>query len=722
MKKETIFSLLFMVLLFVITPSFAQISAGGTPPSFIFETENAWLSSTIDMPITFDVAAMRAEDVTRKLENLPPRVGKIISVNLTTENSGEWTTLPNGQQIWRLCIYAENALGIMLTYDKFEIPVGGKLFLYNDDRSGIIGAFTEESNPKRVEFATEFIQGDMITVEYVAPLSGASASPIVISGVAYGYNNLFFENEEETGESRASGACEVNINCPEGSNWQDQKKGVARLTIPDGAWVYYCSGSVVNNTSGNLDPLVLTAYHCFADLGASNVNQTVFNFHYEYNACTGGGAASTKTMTGAQILVNVPTSQASDGTLLRLNQAIPAAYDVYYNGWDKRNTAATSGVCIHHPDGDRKKISTFTATLVSSGNINLDGNIMAPNSVWRVIWAQTQTNWGVTEGGSSGSPLFNQDKRIVGTLSGGSSYCSTPSQPDYYGKLWYHWDRHSTQQMKTYLDPTNSGLEYIDGTYTAGVSSYTITATAGANGKITPSGSVTVAPGANQTFTFEANSEYEINQVLVDGSNNPGAVTNKSYTFTNVTANHTISVSFKAISSSFIPVTNITQLPLDATTGTPLTLTGNIIPSNATNQTITWSIVDAGTTGATLTGNIFNTTGPGNAIVRATIVNGSAVGTDYKKAFNISVTGVGIAESAQKSGIVVFPNPTTGEIHVACDKLQVTNIEVFDIFGRKLSFNHLINSSSNHLINISHLSNGIYFLKVDEKVMKVIKN
>lgn len=70
---------------------------------------------------------------------------------------------------------------------------------------------------------------------------------------------------------------------------------------------------------------------------------------------------------------------------------------------------------------------------------------------------------------------------------------------------------------------------------------HTITATARAGGTITPSDSVTVAEGADQTFTITANQGYEIDDVKVDGQS-VGAQT--SYTFTNVTADHTISASF----------------------------------------------------------------------------------------------------------------------------------------------------------------------------------
>jgi hypothetical protein len=74
---------------------------------------------------------------------------------------------------------------------------------------------------------------------------------------------------------------------------------------------------------------------------------------------------------------------------------------------------------------------------------------------------------------------------------------------------------------------------------------HTITASADENGSINPSGAVTVEEGEDQLFTFTANSGYEIDQVLIDGVNDPVAVTAGTYTFTNVTTDHTILVTFR---------------------------------------------------------------------------------------------------------------------------------------------------------------------------------
>ena len=100
------------------------------------------------------------------------------------------------------------------------------------------------------------------------------------------------------------------------------------------------------------------------------------------------------------------------------------------------------------------------------------------------------------------------------------------------------------------------------------INTYTIVATAGANGTITPSGTTTVNHGTNQSFTITPDNNYQISTITVDGV----VVTNvPTYTFTNVTANHTISVAFE-----LIPVN---QFQITATAG----LNGTITPNGIVN-------------------------------------------------------------------------------------------------------------------------------------------
>jgi hypothetical protein len=136
---------------------------------------------------------------------------------------------------------------------------------------------------------------------------------------------------------------------------------------------------------------------------------------------------------------------------------VPATYSPYFSGWDHSGNTPTSGVGIHHPSGDIKKISFENQALIST-----TFGACPPNSHWGV------TTWdsGVTEGGSSGSPLYDQNHRIIGQLHGGASACGAANLSDEYGKFSVSWNpagSNTTNQLKAWLDPNNSGAEFING-------------------------------------------------------------------------------------------------------------------------------------------------------------------------------------------------------------------------------------------------------------------
>ncbi|MBU1719035.1 MAG: PKD domain-containing protein [Bacteroidetes bacterium] len=452
----------------------AQISYGGTPASFEFSERGTIISTEVIQYPAPGVSHLAYEDSLAAVNGDPGyRVGVAIPVNLNPSNSGSWTTLPNGQRIWTLRLEVPGAQALGLNYSKFKIPSGGKLFVYNEAKTQVIGSFTEKNNPKGQEFATELIYDDVVILEYVAPFSFRkkgeliSATPelplINISNLAYIYRDahpVIFEESVRIDESDA--ACEININCPDGANWQDEKRGIGRVLLKEGAGYYWCTGTLVNNVRQDFKPYFLLAYHCSAVASAADHNQWTFYFNYERAGCPNTGTASeTQTVIGCVERAEGNINGGSDMALVELNTDPPAGYNVYWNGWE-RNTAPVpqSGVGIHHPAGDIKKISTFSSPVTS--DTWWDGtNTGATNAHWNAIWVA-----GTTEGGSSGSPLFNQNHRVVGTLSGGSSSCSNLYGDNLYGKFSYHWQSNggtAAAQVKPWLDPDNTNTMQLNG-------------------------------------------------------------------------------------------------------------------------------------------------------------------------------------------------------------------------------------------------------------------
>ena len=453
---------------------FAQISEGGTPPSFLYSTEkkNKSIKQGIkNIYIPFSLEDLKADDLKLTEENHPPRVAILLPASFTPANSGIWSTLPGGERIWQLRIIADKAIAISLYYKKFNIPEGGKLFIYNSTHTHILGAYTHNTHTGSGKFTTEFVAGDDIVLEYVAPEGNESPQnpEIEIEEIGYGYNHLSIKDADN---ESISGSCMVDINCEEGDQWQDHKNGVVKMIIPIGTSSFLCTGAILNNTKEDLKPYLLTAFHCLLSskeqATATDLSQAQFFFRYENSSCEKKLHTAPVSMIGCTYIAGAPLENGVDGALLLLNGKIPDNLNAYYNGWDRRNIAPQSGVCIHHPQGDVKKISTYDQPAISDTWIS--GSTQGlQNGHWNVIFKSTTNGHGVTEGGSSGAPLFDQNKRITGFLTGGNANCTDRKEGrNLFGKLSLFWDqcgKEENQRIDKYLDPIGSGVEYLDGRY-----------------------------------------------------------------------------------------------------------------------------------------------------------------------------------------------------------------------------------------------------------------
>ena len=457
MKK----SFLFLSVILSIS-CFSQISQDGIPLSFT-QTLSREVPTVIITPPNTN--ALESEDIENALKGKPYRYAVQVETDIDVAKDGLWENLENDIRVWRINIKSEGAKALGLYYNSFWIPSNGKLFVYNSDKTKLLGAYTNLNNHESGVFANEIIEDNKLTLEYIQKGEG---NPIIkINQVSYAYRSI--KTARSVSGFGDSESCQVNINCsPEGDNWQDVKRAVCRISIKIGGNSYWCSGSFINNTQQNCKPYVLTADHCAYDddnnsyASSNDMNQWLFYFNYEAAECENPNSSpSSNTMTGCSRISNSSAtgsiSNTSDFHLLELNNDIPYDYGLFAAGWNRANSASTNGVGIHHPAGDIKKISRYTQSTTSAGYD------------WRVKWSSTNNGHGVTEGGSSGSPLLNANKQITGNLSTGSSACSPAfllNGSDYYGKFSYSWDQNgnsSNRQLKPWLDPNNSGIISLNG-------------------------------------------------------------------------------------------------------------------------------------------------------------------------------------------------------------------------------------------------------------------
>lgn len=452
MKKHLFFSAFAFLFFFTFSSvniATAQLSKGGKPVSFDKHFHPSRSVQFKNLPAV-NLAALQAEDKINDQSKGPFRFGFNHFVNLNLENSGTWTILEDGSRIWQLGLKSPGAVSLNLTFDDFYLPVGAKVFVYTEDKNFIYGAFTEQNNDNSKKFATDLIPGSSVIIEYFEPAAVVNQGRLNLFRVTHGYRGVKEFTLKSFGDG---GTCQVNVNCALGANWQNEKHGVVCLVVNGSE---FCTGSLINDVPQDSKPYVLTANHC----SSSNDFATwVFRFNWEAPGCTTPGTSPSTSQS-----LNTSTLRARDaGTDFCLVEitgglvggTVPASYAPYFNGWSAVNTPATSVVAIHHPSGDIKKISEALNPTVTSTYNSAD--------CWKIgLWTTA-----CTEPGSSGSPLFDQNKRIVGQLYGGPSSCGAPtsSMNDYYGKFATSWLGGGTAstQLKTWLDPGNTGTTTLDG-------------------------------------------------------------------------------------------------------------------------------------------------------------------------------------------------------------------------------------------------------------------
>lgn len=322
----------------------------------------------------------------------------------------------------------------------------------------VYGAFTGQLNNKGTnDFSTAPIPGDTVILEYWEPIYNSDVSDVKaesdnvrlrVSSIVHGFRKSTFDFQD-------SGPCNIDVACKEGNPFRDQIKSVGILVTDVGQ--RFCSGALLNNAAQDGKQYFLTANHCVFE----NTTNFIVGFNYQYNNCVSGGMAATsepfmKTVQGLRL---VSSWDMSDFALFEILETIPDHYNVFYSGWSRAPNVPADVATVHHPSGDVKKISTF------DGQTQLTSWSEEPNKYHLMIPSWTK---GITEPGSSGSPLFEkQNHRIVGQLHGGLSSCQYTQGYDVYGGLAYSWDSgpDCKSRLRDYLDPKNQGVLGMSGNY-----------------------------------------------------------------------------------------------------------------------------------------------------------------------------------------------------------------------------------------------------------------
>jgi len=365
-------------------------------------------------------------------EKLPNPVG--FSASKKSAKSA-WTTLADGSKLWVLNIEATDAEAVRVHFQNVVLPAGCFFFVYkSDDPNEAVGPYDQSSLYRGGDCWSESVFSSHVTVECSVPASiDVSDVRFEVKEIAYIYVNVFEQG------LRKVGACHYDVTCYPA--WNLQKNAVAGLGSIGSVGVLWCTGCLLNDT----DPYTyvdyfMTANHCVGSQGDADTLE--FYWFYQTATCNGtvpSVSSVPRTGGGADYLAGRDDFWGNDFSFLRLRQETPAG--VGYAGWTTEGLAPGDAVIgIHHPDGSWKRINF--------GHYN-----SANKNYWSVQWSQ-----GVTEPGSSGSPLFDAEHRFVGQLWGGSSSCVNQNGIDDYGRFDI-----SYPVIKDWLNPgsLSSGLWYI---------------------------------------------------------------------------------------------------------------------------------------------------------------------------------------------------------------------------------------------------------------------
>lgn len=482
---------LFLLLLGTLSlyPLSAQIDQGGTPSTEIISLRRAAVGDgsrvlSLAAPKRSDFVAFAKAHSGAKGEFRVLPVGMPIATDITPANSGTIGATADGRLTWQVALQSPEARSLQLFFGKYRLLPGARLFILSPEGNVLRGAFTEINNSELEKLAIAPIEGDALIIYYEGPQGESHLPQLQLTQVGYGFislNDLLSESNEAPALRWGEPSISYNeeIAC---SPAVVTKPDVATQAQSDVLLMIrgssFCSGSLINNTAEDGAAYILTASHCMnasyrkkglLKYAEESAAETIFFFNYKsplgkpiVRGC------EEQSLAGAKI---VALNEELDMCLLKIvgtdpnplwkkSGGIPASFMPYYAGWNVENDHPEGPfICLHHPHGNVVRYSRCDATSLQHTNVDI--NIYQFYDQHYLI---NKWNIGTTAPGSSGSPLYDKNRRIVGALTGGNSYCTNPIN-DYYYILQHGYELQADKerQLKPWLDPIGKGTRTLDG-------------------------------------------------------------------------------------------------------------------------------------------------------------------------------------------------------------------------------------------------------------------
>ena len=238
------------------TLAFSQISHGGSP----YFLQNSLLRAA-SKPFFIEMPSFNLDSLLRgegdKGENM--RGGYKFAHKFLTDisiNDAVKTVLEDGTVVKQIGIRSAGAYSINLLLRDFDIPKGGKLFIFSYDRSHVLGSFDHRNNNPEKVLPIQPVTGDAVIIEYSEPSNTSFSGQFTVSEVNHDYRDIF--RVEPKPDHNTYYNCMPDVFC---ENVIKETIRSTVLLIFNGN--VFCSGSIITDASAGGEPYLLTAAHCF---------------------------------------------------------------------------------------------------------------------------------------------------------------------------------------------------------------------------------------------------------------------------------------------------------------------------------------------------------------------------------------------------------------------------------------------------------------------------
>jgi len=361
---------------------------------------------SVDLPTLIDQVAPQ-----------PERFAVAVPQRISADAQGEWSST-GSRRVWTYSVQIPTAVSMSFHASRLAMPTSAVL--------SVSGAHSTVSyrarDVSRGGLWSRPLLGDTLTLSLSVAASEAGAVQLQIDSLQAGYRGLGGANAASTQ------SCTENYSCDATTANQGPAHATVAVLIGN---QYQCTGTLLNNTSGDLTPYVLTARHCESGQLGGGAPQNAGSMTVYWDAVSPCGAVlgsiydgSAPQQGGASTVV-----EQQDAWLVRLD-APPVVSDAYWAGWDATGSVFTGGYSLHHALGYNKQYVGWYGQAILQHIPSSTLNAGYDSTFWGLV-----NQLGNVGSGASGSAVFDPNNHVVGSgslaalQSGGNSAGVCPVNP-----------------------------------------------------------------------------------------------------------------------------------------------------------------------------------------------------------------------------------------------------------------------------------------------------